>query len=133
MIINDTFLNELSKSAVNSSRLRMNKDMRTTPADNSQRNINALEPGTIVPIHRHRQSSESCIVIRGSLISIFYDDNGNVTQEIKIQPQKGVYGINIPAGQWHTVKILEPNTIIFEAKDGEYEPLSSSDILLTPR
>lgn len=129
MIIDDNFLASLTVAAKASSRLRANQDMRNSPEDNSQRNFNALEPGTIVPIHRHRQSSETCVLIKGSLRSVFYNDNGEVIETILLDRAKGVYAISIPAGQWHSVEVLESGTIIFEAKDGAYEPTSPEDIL----
>ena len=107
----------------------MNLDMRTSQDDNSQRMLNALEPGTILPIHRHRFSTETVIMVRGSLKEIFYNDNGKVTDIILMQVDGECPALQIPMGQWHTVEVLEPGTVIFEAKDGAYTPLTEDDIL----
>lgn len=115
--------------AANSKRLRMARDMRTTPADRSQRMLNAIEPGTILPVHRHRGSTETCIVLRGKAEEIFFDDNGHVTERVVMQPDTNCCGVNIEVGRWHKIVSLETGTVIFEAKDGAYEPLSKEDIL----
>ena len=95
----------------------------------SQRMLNALQVGTVVPIHRHRQSSETLIVIRGSIKETYFDEEGNITETIEVNANGPIYGINIPKGQWHTLEVLEPDTIIIETKDGKYEPTSPEDIL----
>lgn len=127
--ISGELLNCISKQAKDSPRLRQNFDLRNSPDDKSQRMLNALEPGTIMPIHRHRHSSETMIVIKGSLKEIFYDDNGNVIGEWVCAPNTNCIGMNIPAGQWHNLVCLEPGTVLFEAKDGAWEPLSEEDEL----
>ena len=129
MLIEGSVLQSLSAKAKVSPRLRQNFDLRNSPDDKSQRMLNALEPGTIMPIHRHRQSSETMIVIKGSLKEIFYDDNGNVIGEWVCAPNTNCIGMNIPAGQWHNLVCLEPGTVLFEAKDGEWEPLGEEDVL----
>ena len=129
MVIDTTLLLSVSEQAMGSPRLRQNYDMRNSPSDNSQRMLNALEPGTIMPIHRHRHSSETMIVIKGSLKEIFYDDNGNVIGEWVCAPNTNCIGMNIPAGQWHNLVCLESGTVLFEAKDGAWEPLSEEDVL----
>lgn len=129
MTIDNKLFDAISKKARNSPRLRMNYDMRTTANDQSQRMLNAIEPGTELPIHRHRNTSETCIVLRGSAEELFYDDNGNVTERIMMEPETACCGVNIPAGQWHKIVSLEPDTVIFEAKDGLYQPLTQEDIL----
>ena len=129
MIIDASVLDKLSKQANESPRLRMNLDMRNSNNDKSQRNFNALEPGTIVPIHRHTKSSETCVIIRGALRSVFFNDDGSIASSVTLSPKEGIYSISIPPGQWHTVEVLEPGTVIFEAKDGAYEPLTEDDIL----
>ena len=91
--------------------------------------LNALEPGTIMPIHRHRNSSETMIVIKGSLKEYFYDDHGNVTGEWICAPNTNCIGLNIPAGQWHNLECLESGTVLFEDKDGAWTPLEGIDIL----
>lgn len=127
--ISGELLNCISKQAKDSPRLRQNFDLRNSPDDKSQRMLNALEPGTIMPIHRHRHSSETMIVIKGSLKEVFYDDNGNVIGEWVCAPNTNCIGMNIPAGQWHNLVCLEPGTVLFEAKDGAWEPLSEEDVL----
>lgn len=119
----------VTHEAAQSERLRMARDMRTTTADQSQRMLNAIEPGTVLPIHRHRGSSETCIVLRGKAEEIFYDDNGNEAERVVMQPDTDCCGVNIEVGRWHKIVSLEPGTVIFEAKDGAYEPLSPDDIL----
>lgn len=127
MIINQQILDELSAKAKENPRLRCNLDMRNSAEDKSQRMLNALEPGTIMPIHRHKGSSETCICIQGHFEEYFYDENGNLTDTIDMVPGGTI--LNIEKGQWHSLKCMAPNTILFEAKDGAYEPLKDDDIL----
>ncbi len=129
MNINKDLLDNLSLRASQSDRLRINMDMRNTLEDNSQRMLNAIEPGTVVPIHRHRSSTESCILLRGSAEEVFYDDNGNVTERVLMEVGSDCVGVDIDKGRWHTIISLQSGTVIFEAKDGPYEPLSKEDIL----
>lgn len=129
MRLDKALFESVSAEAKESPRLRMARDMRTTPADNSQRMLNAIEPGTELPIHRHRNTSEICIVLRGIAEEIFYDDNGNITERVMLQPDSECVGVNIEKGRWHKIVSLEPGTVIFEAKDGTYEPVSPEDIL----
>ena len=129
MIIDQKLLDTLSAQAKANPRLRQSYDLRTTPDDQSQRMLNALEPGTIMPIHRHRNTSETMVMVRGKLIERFYDDNGNITNEFLMEPC-GVFPlVQIEKGQWHSLEILEEGTIIFESKDGVYMPISDKDIL----
>ena len=90
--------------------------------------LNALEPGTPLPIHRHMKSSETVVVLRGHLREIFYDESGQVTEVIDMFPGGPVPAVQIPLGQWHTVEVLESGTVILECKDGPYEPLAPADI-----
>lgn len=129
MIIDQKLLDTLSAQAKANPRLRQSLDLRTTPDDKSQRMLNALEPGTIMPIHRHRNSSETMVMVRGALKEYLYDDEGQLTTEIIMRPNSENSIIHIEKGQWHSLECLEPNTIIFEAKDGSYEPLTQSDIM----
>ena len=129
MKIDKSLLDTLSAEAVQSPRLRMNRDMRNSAEDTSQRMLNAIEPETELPIHRHRNSSESCFVIRGVAEEIFYDDNGKETERVLMKAGSECVGVNIEAGRWHKIVSLESGTVIFEAKDGAYEPLLSDDIL----
>lgn len=127
MNITQAILDELTAAAKASPRLRMNLDLRNSPADGSQRMLNAIEPGTVMPIHRHRSSSETVICLRGHFEEYFYDEDGNLTETIDMVP--GGLVINVPIGQWHSLKSLESGTVLFECKDGAYEPLVEEDIL----
>ena len=129
MVINDKLLDDLSTQARNNPRLRQAMDFRTTPADNSQRILNAMEPGTELPIHRHRSSTETVVVLRGAVEQHIYDEGGLEIDCIRMAPGTACVGMSVPVGQWHRAVALEPGTVIFEAKDGAYEPLSNSDIL----
>lgn len=129
MRLDNKLLDTVTDCAKKSPRLRMNSDMRNSSEDHSQRMLNALEPGTELPIHRHRKTSETCIVLRGSAIEIFYDDDGNETERVLMKPNSVCCGVNIRKGRWHKIVSLESGTVIFEAKDGVYEPLTAEDIL----
>lgn len=130
MIIDVALFNDISEQAKSNPRLRQNYDLRNTQEDNSQRMLNALEPGTIMPIHRHRNSSETMIVLKGKLKEYFYDDQGNIVGEWVCAPNSNYVGLNVPAGQWHNLECLESGTVLFEAKDGPWEPLKEEDILI---
>ena len=119
MEINKDFLGKLFELAVENPRLRQNFDLRTSSADNSQRMLNALLPGTVVPVHRHPHSNENVILLCGKLVEVFCDDDGNETERIPLDPVVGNYGCVVPPGVWHTVEVLEPS-VIYEAKDGRY-------------
>ena len=143
MEINKKLIQELYDKAVVNPRLRQNFDLRTSSEDNSQRMLNALLPGTCVPVHRHPQSSETVVCLCGKIVEVIYEevkavDAGNeellrggfeaevsrktVLREVErvhLDPSVGNYGCVVPAGAWHTVEVLEPS-VIFEAKDGKY-------------
>lgn len=108
----------LGKAAVNP-RLRQNFDLRTSAGDGSQRMLNALMPGTVVPIHRHPNSNESIILISGRAVELFYDAEGREVSRCLLDREKGSFGVVVEAGDWHTIQALEP-TVIFEVKDGRY-------------
>lgn len=129
MIIDQQILDALSAQAQSSPRLRMNMDLRNSPEDESQRMLNALEPGTVLPIHRHRRSSETVICLRGHLRELFYNDAREVTDVFDLVPGGPCVGLHIPKGQWHSVEVLESGTVIIEVKDGKYEALGEEDIL----
>ena len=97
----------------------MNYDLRTSPDDGGQRMLNALMPGTVVPIHRHPKSNENVLLLCGKLVEVIYDAEGNETERIHLDPSVGNFGCVVPAGAWHTVEVLEPS-VIYEAKDGKY-------------
>lgn len=128
MILDDKLLDEVAGEAKLSERLRMNRDMRNSAADNSQRMLNALEVGTILPIHRHPTTSETQILLRGRIDVMFYDDLGRETDRFRLDPTAGRYGVNVPAGRWHNLEVIEP-AVIFEAKDGPYRPIGPKDML----
>ena len=108
----------------------MNYDLRDSDGDTSQRMLNALEPGTVLPIHRHQKTSETVVCLRGRLVEEYYDELERIcTETIELSPSGPVVALNIPAGQWHTVRALESGTIILEIKNGVYEPISDVDIL----
>ena len=127
MVITKEILYELTAKAKENPRLRRNLDMRNSADDQSQRMLNALEPGTVMPIHRHKTTSETCICIRGHFEEYFYDDQGKLTDTIDMVP--GGVVLNIEKGQWHSLKCLESGTVLFEAKDGAYQPFSPNDIM----
>ena len=130
MKITQTILDELTAKAKESPRLRMNLDLRDSAEDTSQRMLNAIEPGSPLPIHRHQKTSETVVCLRGRLVEEFYDDLERIcTERIELSPNGPVVALNIPAGQWHTVQSLESGTVILEMKNGKYEPLSDVDIL----
>ena len=117
MKITQAILDDLTAKAQASPRLRMNMDLRNSSADGSQRMLNALEPGTPLPIHRHTKSSETVVCLRGRLVEEFYDEGGRCIEEIELRPNGPVVALNIPIGQWHTVRVLESGTVIMEVKE----------------
>ena len=130
MKITQAILDELTAKAKESPRLRMNLDLRDSAEDTSQRMLNAIEPGSPLPIHRHQNTSETVVCLRGRLVEEFYDDLERIcTERIELSPNGPVVALNIPAGQWHTVQSLESGTVILEMKNGAYEPISDVDIL----
>ena len=130
MKITQTILDELTAKAKESPRLRMNLDLRDSTEDTSQRMLNAIEPGSPLPIHRHQNTSETVICLRGRLVEEFYDDlERTCIERIELSPNGPVVALNIPAGQWHTVQALESGTVILEMKNGKYEPISDVDVL----
>lgn len=129
MIIDQKLMDELSAQAKANPRLRQAYDLRTTPEDNSQRILNAVEPGTILPIHRHRFSTETIVVLRGKVVQHYYDDNGDKTASFELAPNTAQVAMSVPLGQWHALESLESGSVIFEAKDGAYQPISEEDIL----
>ncbi len=132
MVIDSHLLDSLSAQAKASPRLRMNFDLRNSPADDSQRMLNALEPGTELPIHRHMKSSETIVILRGSATQYFYDDAGQVTERVTIAVGGPCVGMSVEAGRWHRLVPHEPGTVILECKDGPYEPFAPADIKEKP-
>ena len=129
MVIDQKILDSLTEKAKASPRLRANYDLRNSAEDRSQRMMNAVEPGTIVLVHRHRESSETVVCLRGRLRELLYDEDGNnIEKIIELYPGGDVYALNIPAGQWHSIEVMESGTVILETKDGPYVPLSQDDV-----
>ncbi|MCR5573810.1 MAG: WbuC family cupin fold metalloprotein [Bacteroidaceae bacterium] len=128
--ISQAILDDLTAKAKASPRLRMNLDLRNSAEDQSQRMLNAIEPGSELPIHRHKHTSETVVCLRGRLVWEFYDELERIcTETIELSPNGQVVALNVPAGQWHTVRALESGSVILEMKDGAYEPISDEDIL----
>ncbi len=117
--INKELLDSLFEQAKVSERKRMNYDLRTSAEDNSQRMLNALLPGTMVPVHRHPMSNECVFLLKGRLDEVIYDEEGKEIERIALDPAAGKYGCVVPKGAWHTVEVIEPS-VIFEAKDGRF-------------
>ena len=128
-IIDKCLLDSVSSDAKESCRLRMNYNFHNSLDALCQRLLNALEPGTVVPIHRHKHTSETYILLRGKLKMMFYNDKKEVIDESILSIEVGNYGIHIPAGVWHSMEVLASDTVIFETKDGPYMPIQECDIL----
>lgn len=128
MIINDKFLDEITSEAMESPRLRMNYNFHESLDSKAQRLINVLLPGTPMPIHRHRETSETYIILRGKMFVVFYNEMGAQTARYLLDPTQGNYGVQIPKGQWHGIEVFEPSAI-FEVKDGPYTPLEPEDMM----
>ena len=129
MNIDTKLLDTLTAQAKASPRLRMNYDLRNSPEDQSQRMLNALEPGTVLPIHRHRNSSETVAILRGRAVQWLYDEEGKVVEKVLLEVGGDIPAMNVEKGQWHRLECLESGTVIVEFKDGAYEPISPADIL----
>ena len=130
MKITQVILDKLTSEAKVSPRLRMNLDLRNSAGDQSQRMLNAIEPGSQLPIHRHQKTSETMVCLRGRLQVEFYDELERIcTDTFVIEPNGVNVAVSIPIGVWHTVHALESGTCILEMKDGAYEPLQDVDIL----
>ena len=137
MKIDNILLDKLTAQAKESQRLRMNLDLRNSSEDGSQRMLNAIEPGTVLPIHRHRTTSEVVVMLRGRAVQYLYDEQGRETDAVLLAAGAldgdgvpgAVPGMTIGKGQWHKLVALESGTVIFEAKDGAYLPIGEEDIL----
>ena len=128
--IDNILLDNLTAQAKASPRLRMNLDLRNSAEDTSQRILNAIEPGSVVPVHRHQKTSETMVVLRGRVVEEFYDEVGRgLVATYEVSPSGSVCALNIPAGTWHTLRSLESGTVILEVKDGAYEPIQDCDVL----
>ena len=130
MKITQALLDELTAKAKANPRLRMNLDLRNGADDQSQRMLNAIEPDSVVPIHRHQKSSETVVCLRGRVVEEYYDElERTCTETIELSPNGPVVALNIPAGQWHTLRSIESGSVILEVKDGKYEPIQDCDVL----
>ena len=129
MVIDNLLLDKLTAQAKESPRLRMNLDLRNSDVDSSQRMLNALEPGTVIPIHRHCSTSETVVILRGRAVQWLYDAEGNVTEKVLLEVGGDIPAMSVENGQWHRLECLESGTVILEMKDGAYEPISPADIL----
>ena len=129
MKITQQLLDGLTAQAKASPRLRVNLDLRNSPEDGSQRMLNAIEPGSFIPIHRHRMSSETIICLRGRIMEEFYNERGDCEETIELMPNGQIVALNIPLGQWHSLKSLESGTVLLECKDGPWAPLGEGDVM----
>lgn len=128
MILDDELLDKVTAQAEASPRLRMNYNLHESLDAKAQRLINVLLPGTPLPIHRHRHTAETYVLLRGKMFVVFYNDLGVQVERFLLDPTQGNYGVQIPQGQWHTVEVVEPSAIL-EVKDGPYTPLAPEDMM----
>jgi cupin fold WbuC family metalloprotein len=128
--IDQSLLDAVSGQAAASDRLRMNHNFHVSFESKSQRLLNAMEPGTKVPVHRHPETSETYVLLRGKMRVLIFADDSTLLQDVVLDVAQGHYGVHIEAGEWHSVEILEPGTVMFECKDGPYTPLEDRDIQL---
>lgn len=129
MVIDEKILDELSEQAKVNPRLRQAMDLRNSPEDLSQRMLNALEPGTVMPIHRHHASSETVVILRGKIRWIFYDDNGNETERVVLDADGEPRMLNVEKDRWHSLECLTSGAVLYESKDGPYHPLEEDEIM----
>ena len=128
LLSDEAFLNALTEKAKASERLRMHYDLRDSAEEQSMRMLNALEPGTVIPIHRHNETSEEVICIRGCVEEVLYDDCGREVARLRLSPRSGVMYCRVPMGQFHTCQSLESGSVIIEFKAGKYNPRTTEDI-----
>lgn len=128
MVIDKVLMDSLTDQAKVNPRLRQNYDLRTSVDDSSQRMLNAVLPGTVVPIHRHQETSETVFILKGRVDEVLYDEQGNETERFALKADSDVKGCVVPKGVWHTIEVYEPS-VIFEAKDGAFKPLASEDMM----
>ena len=129
MVITEEILNELSAKAKENPRLRQSMDLRNSPEEFSQRMLNALEPGTVMTIHRHHASSETVVIIRGKIQWIFYDENGKETERVTLDANGEPRMLNVERDRWHSLVCLESGSVLYESKDGAYHPLEEDEIM----
>lgn len=129
MILDKELLDNLTAQAKASPRLRMHYDLRDSVEDESQRLLNAIEPGTVIPVHRHSATSEDVIVLRGIAEEVFYDESGLETGRVRLIPGSETPAIHIPQGQYHELRSLCTGTVVFEAKNTKYSPELTEEYL----
>lgn len=129
-LITKELLDSVTAQAKENPRLRMNYNFHESMDAPIHRMLNALEPGTYLPPHRHKNpdKEEVYLVLRGSLLAVLFDEEGNVTERIHLSPKEGTHGMEIPACAWHCIVVLESGTIIYELKQGPYAPLSPENL-----
>lgn len=128
-IIDKSLLDKVTTEAKESPRLRMNYNFHQSLDDKCHRFLNAVEPGTVVEIHRHPMKDESFVVLRGKVKVSTYNDDGTVRDSIILCHEEGRYGVDIPKNVWHNLESLEPNSVIFECKEGPFVPHEEEGIL----
>ena len=132
MIINEQLLNEQTKLAQKSPRLRMNYNFHQSLDDKCHRMLNAIEPGTDIPIHRHPTKDESFVVLRGRVRSTTFNDDGSIIDSVVLSLKDGLCGVDIPKGVWHKLESLESGSVVFECKEGPFVPHEEDGILELP-
>ncbi len=128
-LIDKQLLDDVSRQAQKSERLRMNYNFHQSLEDKCHRFLNAVEPGTMVEIHRHPTKDESFVLLRGKVRVTTHNDDGSIIDDNVLCPEEGKYGVNIPKGVWHTIEAMEPNSVIFECKEGPFVPHEQDGIL----
>ena len=128
-IIDQSLLNKVSSEAKESPRLRMNYNFHQSLDDKCHRFLNAVEPGTVVDIHRHPTKDETFVLLRGRVVVYTYNDDGSVLESIELNPNEWRYGVNIPKGVWHKVESMETGSVFFECKEGPFVPHEEEGIL----
>ena len=129
MKITQELLDKLTEQAKASPRLRANYDLRNSPEDKSQRMLNAIEPGSVLPIHRHHASSETVVILRGKIEWIFYDNDGNETERVMLDANGEPRMLNVERDRWHSLICLESGSVLYESKDGPYHPLEEDEVI----
>lgn len=129
MKITQELLDKLTEQAKASPRLRANYDLRNSPEDKSQRMLNAIEPGSVLPIHRHHASSETVVILRGKIEWIFYDNDGNETERVMFDANGEPRMLNVERDRWHSLICLESGSVLYESKDGPYHPLEEDEVM----
>ena len=133
MIIDRLLLDKVTAQAKASPRLRMNYNFHQSLDEKCHRFLNAVEPGTEVPIHKHPTKDETFVILRGKVRVTTHRDDGSIIEDVVLCPEEGQYGVNIPKGIWHTFEAMEPDSVIFECKQGPFVPHEKDGILELPK